>query len=150
MLFKKKMENIIWRKAAGFTLVELLVAVAVIAVGMVFVLGAFSRCLLSSETSKKMIKASFLLSNKMWEIDLEHALDNGSIQGNWDGFFETSGGNFFWTQVITDASAQALGEEALVIEKGFNAEVVTLGWLQGRHVRNLSIARYVKKSNETF
>lgn len=134
----------------AFTLVELLVSVAVIAVGMVFVLGAFSQCLSSSETSKKMIVASFLLSNKMWEIDLEHALSQGSIQGEWDGIFEPPNGNYSWAQVVAPASSPELGEESFVIEDGFNAEVVTLGWLQGRHARNLSIARYVKKSNETF
>lgn len=128
---------------------ELLVAVSVIAVGMVFVLGAFSRCLSSSDVSQKMIRASFLLSNKAWEIDLEHAQDKGSLQGQWEGVFEAPDEGFSWTQVVTDASAAALGDEAYVIEDGFNAEIISVGWDQAHSARNLSISRYVKKGNET-
>lgn len=136
-------------KRIAFTLVELLVAVAVIAAGMVFVLGAFSQCLSSSETSKKMIRAGFLMSQKIWEIDVERAQSNGSIQGEWEGVFEASGGEFSWAQSVKDAEAQVLGDEAFVIEDGFDAETVSVSWLQGRKARDLSFMRYVEKSNET-
>lgn len=149
MLFKKPQSFCGRREISAFTLVELLVAVSVIAIGMVFVLGAFSRCLSSSNIAKKMIQASFLLTNKIWEIDLEHVKDKGSLQGRWEGVFETKNESFSWSQVVTDASARALGEEAYVIEDGFNAEIIAVGWDQARLARNLSISRYIKKGNQT-
>ena len=58
------------RPKKAFTLVELMIAVAVIAVGMVFVLGAFSQCLSALTTARKMVTANYLLNGKLWESDL--------------------------------------------------------------------------------
>ena len=42
------------KRRTGFTLVELLVAAAVIAVGMVYVLGALGRCMMALTSSERM------------------------------------------------------------------------------------------------
>lgn len=148
MLLKKSRYCFSRCKAPAFTLVELLVAVSVIAVGMVFVLSAFGRCLSSFETSKKMIRASYLLADKMWEIDLEYKKSNGSIQGEWSGLNATCDGNFSWVQNVTEVSAAAFGEEGSIMEQGFNMEVVRFAWPQGVQKRDLSVTRYVVKKDK--
>ena len=56
------------RHSKAFTLVELLIAVAVIAVGMVFILGALSQCVSAFTTAQNMVTANYLLNKKIWEI----------------------------------------------------------------------------------
>lgn len=145
MLFIKKMENIIRRKTSAFTLVELLIASSVLAIGMVFVLGALGRCIGVLDTSEKMIQASYLLNGKMWEIDRQLYEYNGSIEGEWEQTFEAPYSLFSWKQAVVPLEEDSMDDEALFLAKVFNNETVEVSWKQGKVTKDISVARYVKK-----
>lgn len=131
----------------GFTLVELLASVAVIAVGMVFILGAFSQCMSSLATAEKMRKASFIIARQAWESDQEILVQNGTSEGSWEGVFEEPEGNFSWHREVRAVAAD-YGNESLFVQENLAEEVFDVSWKQGRSVKDLSVARYVKRKNE--
>lgn len=133
------------RKA--FTLVELMAAVAVIAVGMVFVLGAFNQCLSSMTTAHRMIAATNLLNVKIWDDDLAMRQENGSVEGAWEGTFEPPNEGFHWTQEVR-AILQDFGNETLFVQENLNEETMGVAWQQGKTAKDVSVTRFVRKKKE--
>ncbi len=131
----------------GFTLVELLAAVAVIAVGMVFVLGAFSQCITSLDTAQKMIDANYLLNARAWEIDLADKQNNGTGEGEWSGVFAPPNEKFNWTRIVRPVSAD-FGQEAEYVQQALSEEVLKVSWPQGKIAKDISVTRYVRKKQE--
>jgi prepilin-type N-terminal cleavage/methylation domain-containing protein len=144
----------------GFTLVELLVASAVMAVGLVFVLGALGRCSTSLALARRTVTASSLLNAKLWDLDLEHRGNNGTEEGEWEGDFEEPNQMFHWTQTVVPLTANLTevavgnasggtsidpGNTSSAWEESFLEETVTVGWSQGRQKRNVTITRYVRR-----
>ena len=136
--------GIMSKKANGFTLVELLVAVAVIAVGMVFVLSALGQCIKGMTTAQKSLTASELLTQKLWEIDLEHIENNGSIEGEWSGAFSEPNEGFRWSQVVAELEGD-FGVSTPFVQEALNEETVFVYWKQGRMKRDVRVSRYVPK-----
>jgi len=129
----------------GFTLVELMAAVAVIAVGMVFVLGAFNQCLSSMTTAEKTVTACGLLNDRIYQIDFAYIQSNGSQEGSWSGGFqEEQHKGFNWTQVVQPVS-QDFGNETIFVQVALNEEKVSIAWKQGSVVKDVSVTRYVRK-----
>ena len=131
----------------GFTLVELMAAVAVIAVGMVFVLSAFSQCASSLAIAQKMVTANYLLNGKIWEIDLAHKVNNGSEEGEWSGTFVSPNEEFNWTQIVQPVSAD-FGQETSFVQENLNEEILKIAWSQGKVAKDISVTRYVHKKRE--
>jgi len=129
----------------GFTLVELLAAVAVIAIGMVFVLGAFSQCMSSLTTIEKTVTANYLLNKKMWETDSNISGINFTETGSEQGDFEAPYENFSWTRTTGPISSD-FGNETIFMQQGLFKETLKIGWLQGKKAQDLVVTRYVKKS----
>ncbi|MFH1223106.1 MAG: prepilin-type N-terminal cleavage/methylation domain-containing protein [Pseudomonadota bacterium] len=133
----------------GFTLVELMAAVAVIAVGMVFILGAFSQCVSSLTTAEHKITANFLLNAKIWEEDIVLKENNGSEAGEWSEAFKPPYENFNWTHVVRDGvSAGDFGNESLFVQENLNEEAFTVSWTQGKAVKDVSVTRLVKRKKK--
>lgn len=135
------------KRSGAFTLVELLIAVAVIAVGMVFVLGAFSQCMSSLATAQKMVTADQLLNAKIWEEDLAFKQNNGTEEGELSGVFPEPYEDFNWTQTIRPVSAD-WGNQTSFVQEVLNEEVLKVVWPQGRVVKDVSVIRYVKKKKQ--
>ena len=134
-------------RSNGFTLVELLVAVAVIAVGMVFVLGAFSQCMSSLTTAERMVIANDLLNAKIWEDNLALKANNGSETGEWSEGFPAPDTGFRWTHVVGDVAAD-FGNETLVVQGTLNQDLWKISWTQGKIAKDVSVTRYVKKKKK--
>lgn len=131
---------------SAFTLVELLVAVAVVAIGMVFVLGALSQCMAVLVTAQKTVEASYLLNEKAWEIDRAQARE-GSEKGAWEEPFPEPRQNYSWVLNITDFSTD-FGAETEFVRDEFHDETIAVLWQQGRAKRDLTIQRYAKKKKQ--
>lgn len=132
----------------AFTLVELMAAVAVIAVGMVFILGAFNQCLSSMNTAGKTVTAVGLMNDKLQHIDSEHIQNNGSQEGSWSGGFEQDRyQGFNWSQVVRPVE-QDFGNETVFAQDGLNEETVSVSWKQGKVIKDVSVTRFVKRIKE--
>jgi hypothetical protein len=126
-----------------------LIAVAVITVGMVFILGAFSQCMSALTTAQKMTTANYLLNAKMWDIDLNHTANDGSEEGEWYGAFDAPYQGFNWTHVVRGVLAD-FGNETFSVQQDLNEELFKVAWTQGKTVKDVSVVRYVKKKQGVF
>ncbi len=135
------------RRGKAFTLVELLVASVVIAVGMVYVLGALGRCMTALATSERMVTGTFLLNNKLWQLDEIYRQDQGAEAGTDNGQFTEPYERFEWTQSASSVSAEVGDEfnQTAVLREAFLEETVTVSWKQGRTTRDISVTRYVRR-----
>ena len=136
------------QRKAGFTLVELMVACAVIAIGMVFILGALSRCLASLTTAQRMMAANDLLSAKIWELDILARQNNGTSAEPSGGVFESPNERFNWSSEVGPILAD-FGNQTAVFNETFGEQTVRVSWLQGKTPHDVSITRYVRKRNQT-
>ena len=138
------------RAWTGFTLIELLVAVTVIAVGMVYVLAGLARCATALSTSERMVTATFLLDNKLWQLDESYRMNQGALPDTDSGDFEDPYGNFMWTQSTTSVSAD-LGDQfnqTTALRDAVLEETVAVSWKQGRAMRDVSVTRFVARRQE--
>ncbi len=135
------------RDKKAFTLVELLVAAAVIAVGMVYVLGALGRCMTALTASERMVTGTFLLNNKLWRLDEIYRHNEGAEEDTDSGRFTEPYERFEWTQSTTTVSA-CVGDEfnqTTALHEAFLEETVRVSWRQGKATRDISVTRYVPR-----
>lgn len=70
----------------GFTLLEVIVAMSLLATGLLIASQNFSASLRGARTSQEYAAASFLANNKMAEIALRESLLSIKETGQWEGF----------------------------------------------------------------
>ncbi len=87
-----------WRNAAGFTLLEVMIAVAVIAIAFVTLIGAQSQSVAIATGSKFDAMASLLAQRKMVELSLS---GYGELQSG-SGDFGTEYPSFSWKTEVTE------------------------------------------------
>ena len=136
-----------FRFKQAFTLVELLVAVAVIAVGMVFVLGSFSQCMSGAGTARNMETAGYLLNAKLWEIDEARKVANATEEDFISGEFAAPYQSFNWSDTLSTITSD-FGNESLVVRGNLTEETIKVSWKQGKTVKDVSVVRYIKKKIE--
>lgn len=68
-------------KVAGFTLLEVMVALALIAVALVVLLGLAQRSILTGERLKQMTRATLLAKEQMAEIESGRFDSSGELSG---------------------------------------------------------------------
>jgi prepilin-type N-terminal cleavage/methylation domain-containing protein len=127
----------------GFTLVELMVAVVVTAVGMVGVLSALNQCAVVMATSERQITANYLLNQKMWETQ-EMSRTGELALGKASGIFEAPYGDFNWTRTISEFP-ESFGNESETLKKYLVEENVTIGWQRRGTDRGLTVVAYAPK-----
>lgn len=114
--------------ARGFTLIEIMLSVAVLSFGLVVVLGSFATALDCLKRSRETMKASYLLEEKMEELVRAAKEEGGLAPGRSDGIFEGEYGGHGWAvSVNPDTDGLAVLE-------------LTVSWTEGRKPRTLSAA----------
>jgi prepilin-type N-terminal cleavage/methylation domain-containing protein len=138
-------------RLAGFTLVELMVAAAVLAVGMVFVLGALSQCVGALATCEKTVKATQLVSRDLWWMDPEHLANltgagayQDMTEGEWSGIFVSPYEGFNWTLTVRPVSAD-FGNETDFVQEAFFEVVYRIAWKRGAAVKDVTAMAYLPK-----
>lgn len=74
-------------KAKGFTLIEVLVAVAILGIGLTLIIELFSGALRLARTSEEYTKAVNYARTKMEEIAVKPLLEEGNEEGSFDDTF---------------------------------------------------------------
>ncbi len=90
---------------AGFTLLEVMVAVAVIAISFVTLLGAQSQSVVIATTARFNVKASFLAQLKLTEINM---IDYNELTSEEGDFGEEFAG-FLWSVDVAELTEDDVG-----------------------------------------
>jgi prepilin-type N-terminal cleavage/methylation domain-containing protein len=116
---------------AGFTLIEILVAVAVLSVGVVAIFTALHVCVLALEQSRYTMRAGALLQEK-----LETLSENGGEIEPDTGQFSSPDDDFQWRVDVS-------GEET---DRSARLETVTVTvWSEGRTEKSVQTRFYTRR-----
>lgn len=103
----------------GFTLLEVIIAVAIIGSSLAILLGAVNKNLLMASQSKNITIASFLAQKKLGEIELIGLPDIGNQQG----VFEEAP-DFSWYLSVQPYNIEQLGADIRIV-------ILTITWDEG-------------------
>ena len=122
----------IWRlKEKGFTLFEVLVALAVIGISLVLILESFSLSAKISNESKNISLATLLANDKMVEIETEGFPETGEEEG----IFEPPYSGFKWIKSIEDLEIEGMRKAVVAVywkEEGQNEGVTLVAFIAER------------------
>jgi len=107
-----------WNKkeANGFTLLEIMVALAVISISLVVLLGLRNRDLVLSATARDITEATMLARKKITEISLSTFPDLGEKKGD----FGEESPDFRWRQEVVQTPFESVREMVLEVSWGVN------------------------------
>ncbi len=106
-----------WNKN-GFTLLEIMVALAVISISLVVLLGLRNRDLVLAATARDMTQATLLARQKITEIQLIGFPDLGEKKGD----FGEEAPNFRWRQEVVQTPFDSVRELLLEVSWGINED----------------------------
>lgn len=110
----------------GITLVEVLLAVAILSVGIVGVLRAYAASLGALEASRETVNTIELVKEKMADVEqgiIEHGgISAGSARGQFEGEFE----DYNWAWEATTGAQDGLCELALSVSSSNGARQFSL------------------------
>lgn len=139
-------------KRKGFLLIELLVTVAILSFGLVFILAGFNSSLNALGASQNIIRASQILEERMLEFQMQAAEEEGIIAGASEG--ERDG--FRWMILVVPMEETAIPvDESLwdediapVLETVLSRVEFSLYWSEGIKERELSVVTYLRSKKE--
>ncbi len=112
----------------GFTLLEVIIAVAIMGAALAILLGAVNRNLVQASKSKNQSIAQALAQQKMTEIELEGYPEVGQEQGTFEEF-----PGFDWYVNVLPYDIEQLGTEIRIV-------MVDIAWDEGRQVFKVATA----------
>jgi len=112
----------------GFTLLEVLIAVAIMGASLAILLGSVNRNLVLASQSKNQTIASALAQQKIGEIELEGYPQIGEQQG---AFEEYPG--FYWYLRVLPYDIEQLGTEIRIV-------ILDVAWDEGNKVLTIATA----------
>lgn len=105
------------RRHRGLTLLEVIVAMALLAVGIAGALGAITACVRSSSAADDYSRGALFAQQVAAELERAESLDPGTL----DGIFDDATAGYVWTAEIGAADDQ-----------GVNPVKITVYWEEGR------------------
>jgi len=114
--------------AKGFTLIEVMTALTILAISFVILLGLRNRDIAISEKSAHLIEATLLAQKKMADLSLEKDKDTGTRKGDFGEAFP----DYRWEMEIHETSRKKIRELIVMVRWGSNA-----------HEDNVRFTRYI-------
>lgn len=108
----------------GFTLLEVMIALAIIAVALVVMLGLAQRSVLTNDRLQQMTRATLLAKQRMAEIEHRIGQDSSADRGE----FEAPNQEYRWQKIVTPTPISGIVQVDLNVFWGEakNNEFVTL------------------------
>ncbi|MFH1199365.1 MAG: type II secretion system protein [Candidatus Omnitrophota bacterium] len=132
----RKMMSEIGNKKSGFTLIEVLLAVAIFSIGIAGILVSYVHLLDALRLSQETICANYLLKEVMIQVEEESLEGPGLLEGVKEGNFGAPYLDYRWIREITASGEVGLNQIKVVV---FNK----------RHrERKLSINSYVESKKK--
>ena len=119
------------RGNSGFTLIEIVVTLAILSLGLPVLLQSFSNAANNQRNSQDKTTAMYLIKNRMAQIELEGYPDIGQESGD---FGENS--PYRWRSEVHDVVSDEF-------EEGLRAVNVTITWLERGKDESTSMITYI-------
>ena len=110
----------------GFTLIEVMLAVSILAIGIIGVLRAYATSVDALEVGQENIDAVCLLKEKMSEVEQDALKQKGVSLGRSTGEFEGNFANYKWELDIKPSTVDSLNEVKLIVFHKENTRKFTL------------------------
>jgi len=131
----------------GFTLIEVMVSVAILAVGLALILQAFAFSLNVLRISQDNLKATLVAENKMAELQLQIKEDGDSFVKGLDEEFESGNMEYAWEVKIEPVEWEI--EEISAAHEALNEVSACLSWEEGRRKGNVPVVTYMSSYEES-
>lgn len=127
----------------------MLVTIAILSGGLVFILAGFNSSLNALGTSRNVIRATQILEERMRELEQQAEEEDGLLAGE----SEEEVGKFTLTQEVVPLEETALPVEedslwdeeiAPVVQTALSEIKLSLHWSEGTRERKLSLVNYIK------
>jgi general secretion pathway protein I len=118
---------------SGFTLLETLVALAILTIGIAGVLHAFSSSMAASRAAESYSTACLLANQVAFALERETSIETGQLSGTFD---DTPG--YQWEANVDSAD-----------ENGLMRTVITITWQTGKEDRHFDMAICLKPASNT-
>ena len=115
----------------GFTLIEIVVTLAILSLGLPVLLQSFSNAANNQNISEDKTTALYLLKTRMAEIELQGYPDIGQEDGDFD---ENS--PYRWRSEVYDVESDEF-------EEGLRAVTLTITWLDRGKAESTSMTTYI-------
>ena len=110
----------------GLTLIEVLLAVSILAIGVISVLRAYANSLATLEAGQYTIEASGLLKQKMADIQQMILEEEEIVQKSDNGTFESPFEEFLWQWEIKPLEPEGLNQLTLMVSHQNNPRAFRL------------------------
>ena len=131
----------------GFTLIEVMISVAILAVGLSLVLQGFAFSLNVLRISQDNLKATLVAENKMAELQIQIKEDSDSLTKGLDEEFESGNIEYAWEVKAEPVEWEI--EEISEAHETLNEVSACLSWEEGKRKGNLPIFTYVGSYEES-
>ncbi len=131
----------------GFTLIEVMVSVAILAVGLALVLQGFAFSLNVLRISQDNLKATLVAKNKMAELQLQIKEDRDSFVKGLDEEFESGDMEYRWEVKVEPVEWEI--EEISEAHEALNEVTACLSWEEGKRKGDVPIVTYMSSYEES-
>lgn len=115
---------------SGFTLLEVMVALLIIATSFIVLLHSRNQSVIAADYARHMTIATLLASEKMGEIDHGESLDAVEDAGNFGEEYP----EYTWLTTVSDTAYEHVKEIRVVVS-----------WGEGKGQRSVELVNYVKE-----
>jgi len=130
----------------AFTLIEVMLSVAVLSIGLVLILQALGHSLNILRISEDNLTATLAVGNKMAEAQIEAKEDWDAFKGGSDERFSFKGIKCQWEMDITPVEWES--EEMIDMDEVLNAVKTSLYWNEGRRKGVIFLDTFMRKYAE--
>jgi len=102
---------------SAFTLVEVLLTIAILAIGLIGIIRSYSSLLNTAGVSYEYIDAVCLAKEKMAEVESDELQNNGQARGTTYGEMQGIYGNFKWEETVGPSEDKNLNIVSVAVFK---------------------------------
>ena len=126
------------RKIGAFTLIEVLIALAITVIGLVPLLHLLTTSILMTDSAWNLTQATLIGNAKLAEVITENNLEIGTDQGSVES--QEKEIVFDWQSKVTEAQIEELEDTDLT---GLHKVTVTVIWHEGQSRKQIFLTTYV-------
>jgi prepilin-type N-terminal cleavage/methylation domain-containing protein len=137
-MWKNSRNKLSFRTIRAFTLIEVLIALAITLIGLVPLLHLLTTSILMTDSAWNLSQATLIGNARLAEVmsqnDLEIGTDKGSVESREKEII------FDWQSEVTQASIEELQE---INPTGLHKVTVTVIWPEGQNQKQISLTTFV-------